>query len=231
MVALVLSLVCSALVSTAAVMLKPLQTQNVELNRQTNILRVAGLLEPDADVEELFGKVTTRVVDLTTGKFVDAESLGEALSETVPIPSGKDIASIREHPRYATVYLVERDSSIETIILPMHGYGLWSTMYGFLALEGDGNTIRALQFYQHAETPGLGAEIDNPNWLAQFEGRLAFDEAGSVRIAVIKGAAPDDPHAVDSIAGATLTANGVSNMLRYWLGDEAYGPFLAQLRQ
>ena len=104
-------------------------------------------------------------------------------------------------------------------------------MRGFLAVDGDGRTIRGLQFYEHAETPGLGDEIDNPNWLAQFEGRLAFDDDGAVRIAVIKGAAPDDPHAVNSIAGATLTANGVSNMLQYWLGDDVYGPYLAQFRQ
>jgi Na+-transporting NADH:ubiquinone oxidoreductase subunit C len=134
------------------------------------------------------------------------------------------------------VYLVEDDSGeVDMVILPVHGYGLWSTMYGFLALSGDGQQVRGLTFYQHAETPGLGGEIENPRWLAKWEGRKVFGPAGEVRLQVVHGNV--DPGSewaewsVDGLSGATLTADGVSNMVQYWLGDQGFGPFLARLRE
>ena len=133
------------------------------------------------------------------------------------------------------VHLFREDGRLKRIILPVHGKGLWSTMYGFLALAPDGQTIESLAFYEHAETPGLGAEIDNPRWKAKWVGKLVFDKEGQPRIEVIKGTVdpdhPDAHHQVDGISGATITGRGVRNLVHYWLGDQGYGPALDKLRQ
>ena len=99
------------------------------------------------------------------------------------------------------------------LIMPIEGKGLWSTLYGFLSLDADMNTVRGITFYKHGETPGLGGEVDNPNWKALWNERQAFDADGSVEISVIKGRAgpaSEDPHRVDGLSGATLTSKGVS---------------------
>jgi Na+-transporting NADH:ubiquinone oxidoreductase subunit C len=147
----------------------------------------------------------------------------------------QDIASIRRRADYSTVYVVENpDGSIKTLILPIHGYGLWSTLYGFMALESDLKTVVGLGFYQHAETPGLGGEVDNPNWKAQWTGKVVFDESGEPAISVVKGGVdpsnPNAEHQVDALAGATLTSRGVENLVRFWLGEDGFGPFLEHLR-
>ena len=107
-------------------------------------------------------------------------------------------------------------------------------MYGFLALDPDLATIRGLTFYQHGETPGLGGEVDNPRWKALWPGRIAFDETGEPVIAVARGRVgtpQQDPHRVDGLAGATLTSRGVTAMLRFWLGEHGYGPYLERLKR
>lgn len=241
-VAIALCLVCSILVSTAAVALKPLQQANASLDRKRNLLLVAGLAEGGEaanEVEDLFQQnVETKVVELASGEFadeVDAATFDQrkaagdpALSE--PIPPQGDIANIKRRARYANVYFVKDGEKTTQVIFPVHGYGLWSTLYGFIALENDLNTVAGFAIYEHAETAGLGAEVDNPNWLAQWPGRVAFDDSGNPIISVAKGPASNPDHEVDGLAGATLTGNGVSNMLRYWLGEQGFGPFLANLR-
>ena len=237
-VALLLCLVCSILVSTAAVMLKPLQVRNQELDKKRIILGVTQLMRQDASIDELFEQVEPKVVDLQTGDYVesinpnqfDQRQAAKDPSQNVEIPSDRDIASIRQRAKYATVYLVRRDDRIQYFILPIHGYGLWSTLYGFLVLEGDANTVFGLQFYEHRETAGLGGEVDNPNWRRLWQGKLIYDETGVPQIRLVKGSVnPADPDArfhVDGLAGATLTGNGVTNMLRYWLSEEGFGPYL-----
>lgn len=244
LVTIVLSLVCSVLVSSAAVLLRPLQERNVELARKARILEVAGLMEPGASIESLFEKVETRLVELETGEFseaLDPETFDQVVAARDPelgvaIPPWEDIAGITRRARYAPVYLVEDETGhVDMVILPVHGYGLWSTMYGFLALSGDGQEVRGLTFYQHAETPGLGGEIENPRWLAKWEGRQIYGPDGEVRLQVVRGGVnPESEWAdwmVDGLSGATLTADGVSNMMQYWLGEQGFGPFLARLRE
>lgn len=240
-VALLVCLVCSVVVSAAAVALKPIQITNQLLDKKRNILSIAGLLEEGADVEAQFEKVTARLVDLRTGEFSDEmdpltydqqkAAKDPALSER--LAASDDIASIRRREDYATVYMVENDAGIETMILPIHGYGLWSTLYGFIALEGDLKTVVGLGFYQHAETPGLGGEVDNPNWRQQWTGKVVYDEEGEVAVQVLKGSvdssSPNAEHQVDGLAGATLTSRGVENLVRFWLGENGFGPFLDNL--
>jgi Na+-transporting NADH:ubiquinone oxidoreductase subunit C len=120
------------------------------------------------------------------------------------------------------------------IVLPIEGYGLWSTLYGFLAVEADTTTVRGITYYQHGETPGLGGEVDNPAWRAAWIGRKAFDQDFEPAIQVIKGQAgrpEQDPHHVDGLTGATITSRGVTNMMRFWLGPDGFGPYLARFRE
>ena len=117
------------------------------------------------------------------------------------------------------------------MILPVEGLGLWSTLYGFLAVDADLETIRGLTFYEHAETPGLGGEVDNPRWKSLWPGRRTTVD-GEPRIEVIRGRAGppgEDPYRVDGLSGAAITGRGVTNLLRFWLSDEGFRPYLTRL--
>ncbi|SFX08174.1 Na(+)-translocating NADH-quinone reductase subunit C [Marinospirillum alkaliphilum] len=239
-VAFLLCLVCSVIVSGAAVALKPLQVANQEHDRRTNILVAAGLIQPREATRERvnaeFDKIQVKVVDLRTGQYVDHINPNEfdqlraaaepATSERLAV----DPAGIRRLEHYGLVYLVGDVDNPDRIIIPVRGSGLWSTLYGFLALEGDGSTIAGLGFYQHAETPGLGGEVDNANWKAQWPGKRVFAE-DSMQPRLGLASNPDPDHQVDTLAGATLTARGVTNLLQFWTGERGYGPFLAKFRQ
>ncbi|MDO6460785.1 Na(+)-translocating NADH-quinone reductase subunit C [Granulosicoccaceae sp. 1_MG-2023] len=242
LVAFLLCLVCSLLVSTAAVALRPVQEANKLADKRRNILEIAGMMQEGADVNELFKQIEPRVIDLDTGEYVDdvdataydQRKASKDPAQSKALASDEDIASIRRRADKATVYLVRNGDEVETIILPVHGYGLWSTMYGFMALEGDGQTVKGFGFYEQAETPGLGGEVDNPNWKALWHGKQVYDENGNVALQVIKGsvgdATPDPEHKVDGLAGASLTSRGVSNLVKYWLGERGFKPFLEQFK-
>ncbi len=243
LVALVVSFCCAVLVAGTAIWLRPQYQLNQELNRQRNILAAAALLTPETDVQELFEQVEPRVVDLLTGNYardIDPATLIGAQAradsaKNVPIPRDLDIAFIKDRPQYAVVYLVYEAEGLNAIVLPVYGYGLWSTMYGYIALEEDATTIIGLRFYDHGETPGLGGKIDNPEWQRLWRGKKIYDDSGEPLIEVIKGrvAPGSDARAdyrVDGITGATLTGHGVTNLLRYWLGEQGFGPYLQHLR-
>jgi Na+-transporting NADH:ubiquinone oxidoreductase subunit C len=243
LVALVVSLVCSSFVASAAVVLKPRQVANEIIDMRRNILEVAGLSDPERDIDGLFGGIEPRVVDLQTGAYVediDPEAFdpGEAAKDpeqSVEVPAAIDVARVGRRAKHALVYLVREDGEVSKIILPVSGYGLWSTMYGFLALEADGNTVADITFYSHGETPGLGDFIAKPAWRELWRGKRAFDESGDVKLLVVKGrVSADDPLAdyhVDGVSGATLTGNGVTKMIQYWLGDHGYGPYLRNIQR
>ena len=242
-VAVVVCLVCSIVVAAAAVGLREKQEANKRLEIRRNILEVAGLMQPGADIDELFEQIEPRAVDLRKGAFSkDVDPLAYNQRDAARDPSlsdelsaDHDIASIGRRAHFATVYLVKDDAGeVGTVILPVHGYALWSTLYGYLAVRPDGRQVVGLPFYEHAEPPGLGGEIDNPRWRGLWPDRLLFDEEGELRISVVKGAAssgPDGVHQVDGLAGATLTTRGVHNLMRFWAGENGFGPFLRNLRQ
>ncbi len=242
-VALALCVVCSVVVSTAAVVLKPQQTANKTRDLKRNILMAADLYDPSQAVEEQFQRVTTRVIHIASGEYADdidpavfdqrAAARDPAMSTA--IAADQDRAKIMRQSDYALVYLVnDAENNLEKVILPVHGYGLWSTLYGFVALESDLNTIAGLGFYEHGETPGLGGEVDNPRWKSLWEGKQAYRE-GSVAISVIKGAVNPEGNLaawqVDGLSGATLTSKGVHNLVQFWLGQDGFAPFLSNLRQ
>ncbi len=237
-VAVTLCLVASTFVSFASVSLRPAQEANKLRDKQKNILEVAGLYEPGVDIQERFSAFEPHVLEVASGQFTeqfDARTFDDRAAAADPETSRElveDPASINRQSLYKTVYLLrDEDGALDKVILPIHGYGLWSTLYGFIALEEDGSSIYGLQFYEHGETPGLGAEVDNPRWKALWRDKRVFDEDGELAITVAKTAPPAgaDYH-VDAIAGATLTSVGVDKLVRFWMDEQGYGPFLERLR-
>lgn len=245
-VAAVLCIACSVLVSGSAVSLKPRQEFNKELDIKKNLLLASGLLkDTSASAEEIlktYEQVNAQVVDLATGDVkedMDAASFDQRKARKDPqrntqIPKEKDSGGIKMRSKYSVVYRVMDGDQVKMIILPVNGKGLWSTLYGFIALSPDTKTIQGLGFYEHGETPGLGAEVDNPRWKAQWKGKKAYDENFQPKIHLVKGlVSPTDPevdYKIDGLSGATITANGVTGLVQYWLGDHGFGPYLAKLR-
>lgn len=257
-IAVWLCLVCAVLVSFSAVALKPLQVHNKELDMKKNILDVAGLLQEGSNIDSAFSeKIEAKIVNLETGDYVEDMNVAEydqrkaakdpALS--VAIPKDKDIAHIRVKAKFAKVFLVKESGAIKSIILPINGYGLWSTLYGFLSLDPDGQTVQSINFYDQAETPGLGGEVVNPNWRALWKGKKVYAESeqaslekgligeaeiGEPALALIKGVVdntkPGSQYQVDGLAGASLTSTGVTNLVRYWMSKEGFAPYLAKVR-
>lgn len=251
-VALILSVFFSVIVSTAAVMLKPLQVKNQNLNIKTNILSAADMLPTAASPEEIetaFQRFEVKLVNLKTGEYVEpgfvnvqepmAYDMYKAASNpqlSKDIPAKEDKAGIGRRPDVAKVFILRENGELKKVVLPIHGYGLWSTLYGFISLKGDANTIEGLGFYQHGETPGLGGEVDNPRWKSQWEGKVVYGmDLSEPQIRLVKGGVNENTkmreHKVDALSGATLTSRGVEDLVNYWMGDRGYAQYLKNLRQ
>ncbi|MCF1428228.1 MAG: Na(+)-translocating NADH-quinone reductase subunit C [Shewanella sp.] len=243
-----LCLICSIFVSTAAVVLKPIQQENKLLDRQKYILEAANLLNVKSEAMSKQQILTTydkyvqaKVISLATGDFVegiDGNNFDMDKAARDPNKSfvpEKDIASVKRVANDAVVYLVHDEAgTLKTVILPIKGYGLWSTMYAFLALEPDMNTIQNLVYYDFSgsgETPGLGGEVQNPKWIAKWHGKKLFNNKGELAIQVTKNPAiAQTEYGVDALSGATLTSNGVQHSLEFWLGKEGFEKFIDKAR-
>jgi Na+-transporting NADH:ubiquinone oxidoreductase subunit C len=204
-IAVGLSLICSILVASAAIVLKPRQQKNQEEYRQRIILEVAGLMEPDGDIATLFATIQPELVKVAGGENVE-------------------------------IYLEKKGNEIQQIILPISGPGLWSTMRGYIAVAPDGNTVKGLRFFEHAETPGLGDQIDKPDWRNLWVGKHLYGDDSTPRIEVVRGFALRDAtnanlqYQIDGLSGATLTGNGVTKLVQHWTGPEGFGPYLESYR-
>ena len=249
-VAFLVCLVCAVVVSTAAVVLKPMQITNKQLDKNKNVLAAAEMLGsyelsnvPADYVTQTFSKVEVMLVDVQTGKFVtdmsaeeinkyDQAKAAKDPAFSVKLERADDLAQIKRQAKLAKVYVVKNGENIEKVVLPLHGYGLWSTLYGFVALENDFNTIIGLGFYAHLETPGLGGEVDNASWKAQWKGKKVNDQQGQLAVTVTKAGIADlsSDYEIDGLSGATLTTRGVDNLVRYWLGDAGFAKFIANLK-
>ena len=240
-------LICSLFVSGAAVALKDRQDANKVLDKQKKVLAVAGLIEEGAspsatEVDAIFAeKISARVIDMKSKQEVndpafdfkgyDAIKASKDPATSIEVAANK--AKVGRLPARQVVYCVKEGEGCGQYIFPVEGKGLWSTMYGFLSLDKDLTTVKGITFYAHGETPGLGGEIDNKGWKALWPGRKVFKDDGSVALRVIKGKAGDvasDPHRVDGLAGATLTANGVTNLLAFWLGPDGFKGYIDNLK-
>lgn len=238
-VATALCVVCSVLVSAAAVALRPMQSENAAKDKKRNVLVAAGLISADdknADVDSFFKNIDVKLMDLNAGK--PAELSEEEAAAYDPLKAVKDPAqsktidakldggAVKVRPNLQRVYLVKNDAGqLETVVLPIYGLGLWSTLRGFLALEPNLSTVKGLVYYDQKETAGLGGEVDNPNWRAQWKGKELFED-GKYKFTVVKGPNAKNEHEADGISGATITCDGVKYMLQYWMSDEGFGKAL-----
>jgi Na+-transporting NADH:ubiquinone oxidoreductase subunit C len=246
--ATVLSIVCALAIAVSAVGLRSRQEANALLFKQKNVLLAAGLLKPgdDASQKEILRifdeRIKVRLIDLATGDLVPLDKLDPttydqrraradpATSRAVP----PNPAQISRLPNWGAVFFVVKDGKVEQVVLPIDGVGMWGTLYGLIALDRDGNTVRGLTFYDQKETPGLGGEVSNPKWQALWQGRRVFDDKWEPQLVVIKGqaGAPDkDPHRIDGLSGATITSNAVSRLMAFWMSNAGYGPFLGKFRE
>ena len=228
----------AVLVATSAVLLRPLQIVNKELDRRQHIDQMVRNLPQEGDGIV----IEARVVDLATGEYmpeIDATQFDQRQAaldpiESTEVASGIDIASLSRRSRKAVVYIGRKNGKTELVILPVRGQGYGSMLYGYLGLAADANTVIGLSFYEHAETPGLGALIDTAEWKAQWRGKLVNDGA-VVRLGVgprrIEPGSDEAVYQVDALTGATWTGVGVNNLLHYWLGTDGFGPYLTKFRR
>lgn len=250
-VAVSLSIVFSVVVSGSAVMLRPLQEKNKALSTRSNMIAAAGVLSSGASnekVSEAFEQFEVLLVEMGTGEIVTPEAVNAESAEAYDQRAAsrdmelsrsleEDPAGINRLAKYRKVYVLRDGEDVAKIVLPIHGYGLWSTMYGFLALQGDANTVEGIRFYEHAETPGLGGEIENPEWTAKWKGKKIYEDGEwtDPKFALVKGGVGENTdnkeYKVDALSGATLTSRGVGSTVNFWLGDRGYGPFLKKVRQ
>lgn len=243
-VTVAVALVGSVLVSGSAVLLRPLQIENKEAERQKQIAEIVHQLPgAEAALAARRAEVVARVVDLETGDFVpavdprlfDQRRAAQDPEQSVAVPPEADTAGLKRRSRYAVVYLLQEDDRNKLILLPVRGRGYGSMLYGYIGLADDANTTVGLSFYEHGETPGLGALIDAPAWRGQWQGKKVRDDGGLLRLGVGAGRIPPDspeaPYQVDGLTGATWTSNGVTQLLHYWLGEHGFGPFLRKIRQ
>ncbi len=235
-------LVCGVVVAGAAVGLKEKQVTNQILDRQKKVLTVTGLMEEGAvltpaEVQELFeANIKPRLIDMSKGTYAPEDAVDIATYD--PEKASKDpsmstvaeanLAKVQSVPNLHLIYEVQKEGEVAMLVLPVKGKGLWSTMYGYVALDKDGETVSGLTFYQHGETPGLGGEVDNPKWKALWPGRKVYND-GDVALKVVKGQAGpvnEAPYEVDGLSGATITSNGVTYLIQFWLGETGFGPFI-----
>jgi Na+-transporting NADH:ubiquinone oxidoreductase subunit C len=246
LVVFAVAFVCSVLVSVAAITLQPIQMLNQLVERSRNVVALTGLVPSGTvlsndEILEAIKQLDIRVVNIDTGEFdpsvdaadFDARAAASDSELGIAIPPAEDVANLGRRSRYAVVYLVWDDDELLRVILPIHGQGMWSTIYGFVALEADLNTIAAISFYEQTETAGLGDQVLRPDWQAQWQGRQLFDSRGnlSFRVAsgVVEEGSPAARHQVDGLSGATVTGDAVTRIIAYWFGPNGYGEFLGSL--
>ena len=237
---LIACVACAVIVSVTAVSVRPEQKLNIENEKKLKILAAAGISADKVDstdkVDSEFSKIKTLYVDFESNKLVEVNGAYDHIkassnaNSSSLVPKDQDIAILKRRENIAPIYVWYSEADqIQKIVLPIRGYGLWGTLYGYLSLDADLNTVKGIEYYDHKETPGLGGEVDNPTWKSDWNGKKVYDSSGKVILYVTKGPSSEE-YEIDGISGATLTSNGVTNMIRYWLGENGYGPVLEKLR-
>ena len=243
-VAFSVCLICSLVVSSSAVSLRDLQKENKLNDRRLKVLQVADIYDPRLSISEQFLQLESKFIDFDTGRIFseynnfnideyDQVKVTKDANLSKAIPASDDIAIIKNRENVGKIYILRDElENIEKLILPIRGYGLWGTLYGFIAIESDFNTVSGIEFYEHKETPGLGAEVDNPKWKTSWKGKKIYNNK-QVALEVIKGRVEDGDsmsmYKVDGLSGATITSRGVSNMVSYWFSDSGYANLLKEL--
>jgi Na+-transporting NADH:ubiquinone oxidoreductase subunit C len=217
--ALITAMVCSFLLTAASAGLKPFQQENVEVDKKKNILKAVGLIQEDK-----------KYLNETIKQRYDASIRAVRIS-----PEGAIVGEDESAEKSLPIYVYLKDEQIVSYIIPINSRGLWGKIMGYLALKNDGSTIAGFTVYKHAETPGLGGEIEKRWFQKNFEGKKILDTDGNfVSISIAKGALspsfPEDkrPNYVDGISGATLTGKYLSAGLKDTLLD--YEPVSIKFR-
>lgn len=237
-IAVLTAAICAVMVSVATVALRPVQAANRAAEQQARLESLIAAIPGMSDLlaRSADGQLSTVVIDIPQGRAdpeVTPEDLTAALEASTnwtTLSPAQDIAGIRQRPDLTQIYLLREGDAVSLAILPMIGTGYNGPIQAMVALQGDMTTIAGLTITQQEETPGLGARIEEPAWQAQFPGRTAIAPDGQVRFAVARGRAASE-YEVDGITGATRTANAVTQMMRFWLGPDGYGPLLAAIRR
>ncbi len=231
---LAITVVFGLLLSLAYSALRDRQQFNAEVNVKRNILIAVGLLDRSADVDlnEIDNIYNISIKSFAVDRYGDIAEGVEGAS--------LDLEAVLENPDpsqhlYPVFVVASGDEPPSVYAIPVFGKGLWSTLYGYLALESDLETVRGMTFYEHKETPGLGAEIEQAWFQNNFIGKKIYDGSGRLRtIQVVKGlvedriATEDQQYYVDGISGATITGRGVSNLLETKVA--LYEPFFRRVR-
>ncbi len=214
--------ILSVLLSATYMSLKDRQELNRKLDRQKNILIAAGFTPDNAnEIESLYATRVKSMVVSANGIIVAGK-----MPEQIEVEQSKSM-----FPLFRIISATD-ESVTESFVYPVEGKGLWSTMYGYLAVTPNGKTVKGITFYKQGETPGLGAEVEKDWFRKNFVGKKPYDGKKVVGIEVAKGKASDQAayktkseHMVDGISGATLTCNGVTKMLKQ--GPAKYAPFFS----
>lgn len=229
----IMVILVAAVLSSAAMLLKPMQERNEAVDKMQSILSAAGIENVSADnAIELFNKyVTDMIVIDKEGKIIDdfqGENKQNSKAFNLNLKEQLYNKSVNKDYELA-MYVLEKDGE-KINIIPLRGVGLWGPVWGNIALKSDFNTVIGVTFSHKSETPGLGAEIETPAFENQFPGKELFDDQGKfVSIGVIKGGVESFPldlqrHKVDAISGGTITSNGVNDMIKNVL--ESYVPYI-----
>jgi Na+-transporting NADH:ubiquinone oxidoreductase subunit C len=246
LVVVTVALVCSLIVSATVVLLEPVQDRRKLIEKSRNIIGLTGLVEPgefvsEAALTEVVDRLDMRLLDIDEARFstaidpadYDARAARNDPALSSALPPGEDLANIGRRERYAVVYLIWGDAGLRRAIFPVYGQGMWSTLYGFIALEADMTTVAAMTFYEQTETAGLGDQVQSREWLDQWQGRKIYADSGEVRFkvasAAVDPASPAAIYEVDVMTGATITGDAVTRLIRFWFGPRGYGPFLKKL--
>lgn len=235
--AFLVSSVCTLMVSGATVLLRPIQAANRAAEEQARIEALVQGIPGMADLlQQSGGTLSTVVIDLDDGRAaqdVMTDTLEATLADTAnwtALNPGADLAGLGHRPDYAQIFLLRNGDAISLVLLPITGQGYGGRIDAILALEGDMNTVAGIAITSHSETPGLGGRIEDPSWQASFPGTELRDDTGDVLFNVARGEA-STPYQVDGITGATRTGRGFSNMVRFWLGPDGYGPLIRAIER
>jgi len=201
-------IVVAVALTVVAVQLKPLQENNVRIEKMQNILSSVNIMSTTLDAEVLYKKyITQELVTNSKGENIEGQ---KAFVISLESENRKAIEK-----RVLPIYVCSQDNGEKNYIIPVRGKGLWGPIWGYIAFKPDFNTIVGVMFDHKSETPGLGAEINTETFQKQFFGKLIFDEKNNfVSVKTVKGGTPDDnPHGVDAISGGTITSDFLSETI------------------
>jgi Na+-transporting NADH:ubiquinone oxidoreductase subunit C len=224
----VLTIVCGGLLALAAEGLKEKQQFNIDMEQKRNILSTVITVEEGGDINALYSKrVRAFVVDAEGNVKEGVQPKDVNLAAEYKKPGDQRLLPVYEFKN-------ENDSTkTDYVVLPVYGYGLWNSIWGFVALKSDLNTIQGVKFGHAGETPGLGARIETDEDVQnRYKGKTIYDQDRLISVTMMKGEGndySDNPHRVDGMSGATLTAKGVNNMLLDYF--KAYENYMKKRKQ